>query len=62
MKILFVHQNCPGQFKHLAPRLAAISGNEVVFITRPGKPDLLGVHKLEYTPTRTPVASTHRYL
>ena len=62
MKILFVHQNCPGQFKHLAPRLAAISGNEVVFITRPGKPDLPGVHKLEYTPTRTPATSTHRYL
>ena len=62
MKILFVHQNCPGQFKYLAPRLAAFLGNEVVFITRPGKPDLPGVRKLEYTPTRTPAASTHRYL
>lgn len=62
MKILFVHQNCPGQFKHLAPRLAAMPGNEVVFITRPGKPDLPGVKKLEYTPARAPQASTHRYL
>lgn len=62
MKILFVHQNCPGQFKHLAPRLAAMPGNEVFFITRPGKPDLPGVKKLEYTPARTPELSTHRYL
>lgn len=62
MKVLFVHQNCPGQFKYLAPSLAAMPGNEVVFITRPGKPDLPGVKKLEYTPARLPELSTHRYL
>ena len=62
MRVLFVHQNCPGQFKHLAPRLAALPGNEVVFITRPGKPDLPGVRKVEYSPSREPAASTHRYL
>lgn len=62
MKILFVHQNCPGQFKHLAPRLAAVEGNEVVFLTRAGKPDLPNVRKLEYTPAREPAPSTHRYL
>jgi glycosyltransferase involved in cell wall biosynthesis len=62
MKILFIHQNCPGQFKHLAPRLAALPGNEVVFITRPGKPDVPGVKKVEYTPARLPGAATHRYL
>ncbi|MBN2761070.1 MAG: glycosyltransferase [Rhodobacteraceae bacterium] len=32
MKILFVHQNFPGQFKHLAPALAA-RGHEVVALT-----------------------------
>lgn len=62
MKVLFVHQNCPGQFKHLAPRMAAVPGNEVMFITRPGKPELPNVRKLEYTPARKPAASTHRYL
>ncbi len=62
MRILFIHQNCPGQFKHLAPRLASMPGNEVTFITRPGKPDLPGVHKFEYTPARSPATSTHRYL
>ena len=30
MKILFVHQNFPGQYKHLAPALAAEPGNTVV--------------------------------
>lgn len=30
MRILFVHQNFPGQFKHLAPALAANPANEVV--------------------------------
>ena len=62
MKILFVHQNCPGQFKHLAPRLANAPENEVVFITRPGKPDLPGVEKWAYNPARQPSVSTHRYL
>jgi glycosyltransferase involved in cell wall biosynthesis len=62
MKIVFVHQNCPGQFKYLAVALAAIPGNQVVFITRPGKPDLPHVRKLEYTPARKPADSTHRYL
>lgn len=32
MRILFVHQNFPGQFKHLAPALAA-RGHEVVALT-----------------------------
>ena len=38
MKILFIHQNFPGQFKHLAPALAA-QGHEVVG---------LGINKPEY--------------
>lgn len=33
MRILFIHQNFPGQFKHLAPALAADSNNEVVAFT-----------------------------
>lgn len=42
--------------------MAAVPGNEVVFITRAGKPDLPNVRKLEYTPARKPAAGTHRYL
>lgn len=62
MKILFIHPNCPGQFKHLAPYLAHQPGNEVLFITRPGRPNLPGVRKIECTPARKSAASTHAYL
>ena len=62
MKLLFIHQNCPGQFKHLAPHLAADAANEVVFITQPGKPDLPNVRKVEYKPSRKVAKSTHHYL
>lgn len=33
MKLLFVHQNFPGQFKHLAPALAARPGHRVVALS-----------------------------
>ena len=33
MRILFIHQNFPGQFIHLAPALAADPSNEVACLT-----------------------------
>lgn len=62
VKILFVHQNCPGQYKHLAPALAARKGWDVRFLTRPGKPDVAGVTKVEYDLSREPGKQTHRYI
>lgn len=62
MRILFVHQNCPGQYKHLAPFLAARPGNEVVFITQPDKPALPKVRQAVYTLKRNPSPETHFYL
>jgi glycosyltransferase involved in cell wall biosynthesis len=62
MRILFIHQNCPGQYKHLARHMAAQAGNEVAFITQPGKPNLPGVKKIEYQPARKPTAETHFYI
>ncbi|MGE0118416.1 MAG: glycosyltransferase family 4 protein [Dongiaceae bacterium] len=62
MRILFIHQNCPGQYKHLARAMAAGAGNQVVFITQPGKPDIPGVRKIEYKPARKPTAETHFYI
>ena len=62
MKILFVHQNCPGQYKHLAPALAARKGWDVRFLTLPGKPDVAGVTKIEYELARAPGKQTHRYI
>lgn len=61
MKILFIHQNMPGQFKHLAPALAR-EGHEVVFLTQRGDVDLPGVKRLTYTKPRAAHASTHHYV
>ncbi|MEO0946529.1 MAG: glycosyltransferase family 4 protein [Pseudomonadota bacterium] len=61
MKILFVHQNCPGQFRHLAPKLAQ-EGHEVVFIGQKSKPTPSGVRRLEYEPHRKVTPNIHPYL
>ncbi|MDA1311223.1 MAG: glycosyltransferase family 4 protein [Proteobacteria bacterium] len=62
MKVLFVHQNMPGQYKHLAPALARDSNNEVAFITKEGKPDIPGVRKATYKVARQPTPNIHQYL
>jgi len=46
--ILFIHQNMPGQFLHLARALAADRKNRVAFLTRPCPARLAGVIKTEY--------------
>ncbi len=62
MKILFVHQNAPGQFKHLAPHLAADPAHEVVFIGQQRPREAGRVRWLVYPPPRPPAPETHRYL
>ena len=56
MRILFIHQNFPGQFKHLAPALAA-RGHEVIAlgINRPSVPTP-GVRVVLHRPKFTPPA------
>lgn len=61
MKLLFVHQNCPGQFRHLAPSLAS-AGHDVVFIGQKGKPTPAGVKRMEYEPHRKVTPQIHPYL
>lgn len=63
MNILFIHQNFPGQFKHLASFLARDSRHRVVALAQkgaPGLPDVADV--LIYTPARRPAETTHHYL
>ncbi|MEO3431499.1 glycosyltransferase family 4 protein [Pelagibius sp. CAU 1746] len=62
MKYLFVHQNMPGQYKHICQRLAADKDNTVVFITKREGIELPGVKKVLYKPHREPAESTHRYI
>ena len=57
MNVLFVHQNFPGQFKHLAPHLArAGHGVRALGIEGPGVP---GVELVRYKPQRATSKSTH---
>ena len=48
MKYLFIHQNFPGQYRHVVRHLAAQRGNEVYFLTQPNDNVMAGVHKLTY--------------
>ena len=62
MKILFVHQNFPGQYLHLASHLGAIPGNEVFFITQRQDATLPGVKNIVYQPQRPITKDVHHYL
>ncbi|WP_448192928.1 glycosyltransferase family 4 protein [Azospirillum sp. sgz301742] len=62
MKIVFIHQNMPGQFKHLAFKLAQNPDNKVVFITKRKDRDIPNVRKMCYELTRNPAQQTHNYL
>lgn len=62
MKILFIHPNMPGQYKHLVRVLADDPANEVVFATKPKKLTIPNVRKVEYKVTRDPKPEIHRYI
>ena len=61
MNILFVHQNFPGQFKHLAPALAQ-EGHRVVALHINDSPAMAGVEMVRYAVTGKTSAHTHRWL
>lgn len=55
MKILFVHQNMPGQYRELLPWLTSQGGHEIVFLTqRTPAPEIAGVTTLQYRPHHRP--------
>src|ERR1700758_4883582 len=62
MKILFVHQNFPGQYLHLAPFLSADPSHEVVFITQRKAATLPRVKTIRYQPSRKVTPNLHHYL
>ncbi|MDR1063476.1 MAG: glycosyltransferase family 4 protein [Azoarcus sp.] len=61
MKALFIHQNFPGQFRHLIAWLANQPGNDVLGIGRSHAPGMEGVRWLRYRPHRDSGAGTHPY-
>ncbi len=62
MKILFVHQNFPGQYLHLARHLGANPDHQVVFLTQRRNGVLPGVRTIIYKPHRTVTRDLHHYL
>ena len=62
MKFLFVHQNFPGQYLHLARHLSSIPGNEIVFITQRENASLPGIRNIVYKPQRQITPGVHHYL
>lgn len=55
MKILFVHQNMPGQYRELLEWLAAQGDHELVFLTqREAPPQIDGVRSVVYRPHHVP--------
>jgi hypothetical protein len=66
MNVLFIHQNFPGQFRHLVNRFASSRDNRVVGICQPQAPGIrdgqfAGVLKGVTAPSK-PAKSTHPYL
>lgn len=61
MKILFVHQNFPAQFKSLAPALVKL-GHEVKALAINGNPSPIGVEVVRYTPQRKNAPEIHPWL
>jgi len=61
MQVLFIHQNFPGQFRHIAAHLAQQPGVQVLAIGREQAPGLPGVRLLRYKPHRAASPHTHPY-
>lgn len=69
MKLLFCHQNFPGQYKHIAPALAARPGVEVVALGEAVNLDRLnpealppGLRLVRYDTPRGASTETHHYI
>lgn len=64
MNILFIHQNFPGQFKHLAPALALDTGNTVLAMTlQQGVPSSWkGVRIISYQAKRSTSPNIHPWV
>lgn len=63
MKILFIHQNFPGQFKHLAPALAS-AGHDVLAFTMQQNPQTQwqGVKIVNYRALRGTTPNVHPWI
>jgi glycosyltransferase involved in cell wall biosynthesis len=61
MIYLFVHQNFPGQYRHIVCDLVADPSNQVYFITQPNEHLISGVHKITYPKDTRGLINCHAY-
>lgn len=61
MRVLFLHQNFPGQWRHVAQALAKMPGNEVVALTMNACPVIEGIRVVRHWAETAP-ARGHPYL
>jgi glycosyltransferase involved in cell wall biosynthesis len=62
MKILVIHQNFPGQFRHLCAHLAERHDVELYAIGHRAAPGMAGVELLRYDLHREPAEGVHHYV
>lgn len=62
MHVLFVHQNFPGQYRHLAQRLAAEPGHRVVALCAHQRPLPPGIEAVRYSPAPQFATGLHPWL
>jgi len=62
MKILFLHPNMPGQYKHLARAFGEEGGHDIIFLTKHLHAEIPGVKRITYALPRNASPHTHRYL
>lgn len=62
MRVLFIHQNFPGQFRHLIAHVAQQPGIEALGIGRETAPGMEGARMVRYRPHRMPAQETHPYV
>jgi glycosyltransferase involved in cell wall biosynthesis len=62
MNLLFVHQNFPGQYKHLAPAMARLPGHRVAAMHINATPAMPGVEMRRYSLTRGSTPGVHRWV
>jgi glycosyltransferase involved in cell wall biosynthesis len=61
MKYLFIHQNFPGQYRHVVTHLASQPGNQVCFITQPNDNVIVGIRKVTYPTDKRGHINCHAY-